>query len=71
MSRRKSFLNKTLGIHCIACGSQDHRVVYTRPRQGESVQRRRECRSCGERFTTWERTIGVPNAGIASLKSRQ
>ena len=30
------------------------RVVYTRPTWGGRIMRRRECRNCGERMTTWE-----------------
>jgi transcriptional regulator NrdR family protein len=40
-------------MDCVA-SSADTRVVDTRP-VGDAVRRRRECLSCRERFTTWER----------------
>ncbi|MFL5241262.1 MAG: hypothetical protein ACJ8FY_04080 [Gemmataceae bacterium] len=46
------------GLICRKCGWHRFRVVYTRPRKGGLVVRRRECRQCGERVTTWERAIG-------------
>jgi transcriptional regulator NrdR family protein len=47
------------GLRCRQCGCGHLRVVYTRAKAGGRVMRRRECRSCGERVTTWERAIGV------------
>ncbi|OQX52821.1 MAG: transcriptional regulator NrdR [Candidatus Cloacimonas sp. 4484_209] len=42
-------------MKCPFCGSEDNRVVDTRPgKEGKSVRRRRECLSCGRRFTTYE-----------------
>jgi len=46
------------GLRCRACGGQRFRVVYTRRAWGRKVVRRRECRNCGVRVTTWERAIG-------------
>ena len=46
------------GLQCRNCGGQRFRVVYTRRAWGRKVVRRRECRECGERLTTWERAIG-------------
>jgi transcriptional regulator NrdR family protein len=45
------------GLTCRKCGHQRFRVVYTRARVDKLV-RRRECRQCGERMTTWERALG-------------
>jgi len=44
------------GIECPRCGCRHFRVVYTRPAQGGRIVRRRECRHCGRRITTYERT---------------
>ena len=42
-------------MRCPFCGKSDSRVVDSRDiRDGESVRRRRECVSCGRRFTTYE-----------------
>lgn len=46
------------GLRCRQCGCADLRVVYTRRGINGIVKRRRECRNCGERMTTWEREIG-------------
>jgi hypothetical protein len=46
------------GLACRKCGCRHFLVVYTRPRRGGCVIRRRECRYCGNRMTTWERAIG-------------
>jgi transcriptional repressor NrdR len=43
-------------VRCPACGADDDRVVDSRPSQdGQAIRRRRECRRCGVRFTTFER----------------
>ncbi len=43
-------------MRCPSCGDDHDRVVDSRPsRAGEVVRRRRECQSCGDRFTTFER----------------
>lgn len=40
---------------CPYCGYIDHKVLDSRPaREGEAIRRRRECLSCGRRFTTFE-----------------
>jgi transcriptional regulator NrdR family protein len=46
------------GLQCRQCGRRHFRVVYTRAAWGGRIIRRRECRTCGERLTTWERAIG-------------
>lgn len=45
------------GLGCV-CGCRDLRVVYTRPTWGNRIMRRRECRHCGRRMTTWEHPGG-------------
>jgi transcriptional repressor NrdR len=42
-------------VRCPFCGADEDRVVDTRSSQeGRAVRRRRECESCGKRFTTYE-----------------
>ena len=42
-------------MHCPFCGAQDTKVIDSRlAGEGAQVRRRRECLSCGERFTTYE-----------------
>ena len=43
-------------MKCQFCNSEDSRVVDSRPTEdGTSIRRRRECISCGRRFTTYEK----------------
>lgn len=40
---------------CPFCGHPDHKVVDSRTSaDGQAIRRRRECLSCGKRFTTYE-----------------
>ena len=48
-------------MKCPCCGSSDSRVLDSRPaNEGASIKRRRECPSCGKRFTTYEIVDSVP-----------
>ena len=48
-------------MRCPRCGSDDDRVVDSRPAgAGDAIRRRRECRDCRHRFTTFER-IELPD----------
>jgi transcriptional repressor NrdR len=48
-------------MKCPKCGSQDLKVNEKRDLEAEdSIRRRRECQSCGKRFTTYER-IEIPS----------
>ncbi|WP_052666725.1 transcriptional regulator NrdR [Nitriliruptor alkaliphilus] len=43
-------------MRCPVCGLDDDKVVDSRPVPvGDAIRRRRECRACGHRFTTFER----------------
>jgi transcriptional repressor NrdR len=43
-------------MRCPHCGSDDDKVIDSRTlANGESIRRRRECLSCGFRFTSYER----------------
>jgi len=43
-------------VRCPGCGTDDDRVVDSRPAAaGDAIRRRRECHGCGLRFTTFER----------------
>ena len=47
-------------MHCPYCAFSDTKVIDSRD-SDEGIRRRRECLSCGERFTTFERvqTVGL------------
>jgi transcriptional repressor NrdR len=42
-------------VKCPFCGTDEDRVIDSRPaREGREIRRRRECSACGNRFTTYE-----------------
>jgi len=42
-------------MKCPYCGTDEDRVIDSRPaREGRAIRRRRECSKCGNRFTTYE-----------------
>jgi transcriptional repressor NrdR len=44
-------------MRCPWCGRTESKVVDSRPSEdGSAIRRRRQCGSCGRRFTTFERT---------------
>src|SRR3954451_3566313 len=45
-------------MQCPFCGSDQHRVVDSRE-AADAIRRRRQCESCDERFTTYERADSV------------
>ncbi|MBV1907211.1 MAG: transcriptional regulator NrdR, partial [Pseudomonadales bacterium] len=47
-------------MHCPFCGADDTKVIDSRlVTEGDQVRRRRECTSCGDRFTTFETAVLV------------
>lgn len=52
-------------MRCPACGADDDKVVDSRlADDGAAIRRRRECLTCGRRFTTYERVDEVPAAVV-------
>ncbi len=48
-------------MRCPGCSSLDNKVVDSRTaRDGDAIRRRRECLSCGARFTTYEYVERTP-----------
>lgn len=48
-------------MRCPFCGYSESRVIDSRPTvEGNSIRRRRECGSCGKRFTTYEKVDELP-----------
>jgi transcriptional repressor NrdR len=48
-------------VRCPFCGTDDDRVVDSRPSEDASaIRRRRACSGCGRRFTTFERVEEAP-----------
>lgn len=42
-----------LGLRCPRCGCGHFKVIYLKRLPGR-IMRRRECRHCGRRMSTWE-----------------
>src|ERR687888_295196 len=48
-------------MRCPFCGTDEDRVVDSRPSEdGSAIRRRRACAACGRRFTTFERVEEAP-----------
>ena len=59
-------------MKCIYCGSSDSKVLDSRNcDESNSIRRRRECLSCGKRFTTYETIEKSHLLVIKSDNSRQ
>lgn len=59
-------------MKCIYCGCMDSKVVDSRQNEeGTSIRRRRECESCGKRFTTYETIEYTPVLVVKKDGSRQ
>ena len=59
-------------MKCPYCGYQESKVVDSRPTdEGERIRRRRECLSCGKRFTTYEVIETTPLMVIKKDNSRE
>jgi transcriptional repressor NrdR len=50
-------------VECPFCHEDDDRVVDSRG-SGGAIRRRRECRACGRRFTTYERAESEPRLRV-------
>ncbi len=59
-------------MKCPFCSCEDSKVIDSRPTdEGERIRRRRECNSCGKRFTTYEIIETVPIIVVKKDHSRQ
>ena len=57
---------------CPYCGSENSRVVDSRPAEdNNAIRRRRQCDECGKRFTTYEKIETEPLSVIKKDKTRQ
>ena len=59
-------------MKCPYCSGTESRVIDSRPAEdSEKIRRRRECLSCGRRFTTYEMVENTPLIVVKKDKSRQ
>ena len=59
-------------MKCPYCGYSESKVIDSRPAdENSSIRRRRECLSCGKRFTTYETVESLPVGVVKKDGSRQ
>lgn len=59
-------------MKCMYCGCLESKVIDSRTSEdGTSIRRRRECVSCGKRFTTYETVENTPTFVIKNDGTRQ
>ena len=59
-------------MKCPVCGAPDTKVIDSRPSDEDSrIRRRRECISCGRRFTTYEALETVSLVVVKKNGSRE
>ncbi len=59
-------------MKCPFCGNDEDKVIDSRPaEEGSAIRRRRECISCGSRFTTYEKIENLPLVVIKKDGTRQ
>ncbi len=59
-------------MKCPYCDYEESKVIDSRPTdEHEAIRRRRECLSCGKRFTTYEKVESIPLMVIKKDGSRQ
>ena len=59
-------------MRCPFCSHDEDRVIDSRPSdEGSAIRRRRECISCGARFTTYEKVENLPMLVIKKDGTRE
>ncbi len=59
-------------MKCPYCGYSESKVIDSRPAdENSSIRRRRECLSCGKRFTTYETVVSLHLVVVKKDGSRQ
>ena len=59
-------------MRCPFCGSEDTKVMDSRPTDdGLAIRRRRECNACGKRFSTYERVETFPIMVVKKDQTRE
>ena len=59
-------------MKCPFCGEEDTKVIDSRSAdENTSIRRRRQCETCGKRFTTYEKVETIPLLVIKKDNSRE
>ena len=60
-----------LVMKCPYCNKESTKVVDSRPAENNSITRRRQCESCGKRYTTYEKIETIPLIVIKKDRKRE
>ena len=59
-------------MRCPYCNGENTRVVDSRPvEEDNSIRRRRQCETCGKRFTTYEKIETIPMMVVKKDETRE
>ena len=58
-------------MKCPFCGNDNTKIIDSRPTDDSSIRRRRQCESCGKRFTTYEKVETMPLIVIKKDNNRE
>lgn len=58
-------------MKCPYCNKESTKVVDSRPAENNSIRRRRQCESCGKRYTTYEKIETIPLIVIKKDQNRE
>jgi transcriptional repressor NrdR len=58
-------------LKCPYCGNENTKVIDSRPTDESAIRRRRQCESCGKRFTTYEKIETTPLIVIKKDNNRE
>lgn len=58
-------------MKCPFCGKDNTKVIDSRPTEDAAIRRRRQCESCGRRFTTYEKVETMPMMVIKKDDNRE
>lgn len=58
-------------MKCPYCNKESTKVVDSRPAENNSIRRRRQCESCGKRYTTYEKIETIPLIVIKKDQKRE
>lgn len=58
-------------MKCPYCNKESTKVVDSRPAENNSIRRRRQCESCGKRYTTYEKIETIPLTVVKKDSNRE
>lgn len=61
---------KDAGIECPACGCRHFYTTHTEPLRDGRIRRRKICRNCGRKMTTFETNIATSST-TSEISSRE